>query len=183
MEHIRVNQHIRLETVKVSMAPVIFEAIDKNRAFLRMWLPFVDYTLRVSDTQKFLESLSNQNSIEREETYSIWYKEEFAGLIGFKDTDWVNSKTELGYWIVKKMQGKGIITSSIKELIRYAFKKLKLNRIQIKVATGNKKSAAIPGRLGFKFEGTEREGEYHKPVYFDLEVYSLLKSDWIMKEI
>ena len=179
MEHIRVNENIRLETVKDSMAPIIFDAIDKNRNFLKIWLPFVEYTFGVSDTEKFIESLNSQDGKRKDETYSIWYKEEFAGLIGFKDTDWLNRKTEIGYWIIEKMQGKGIITLSIKELIKYAFKKMKINRIQIKVAAGNKKSAAIPKKLDFRLEGIEREGEYHKPVYFNLEVYSLLKSEWM----
>lgn len=180
MEHIRVNESIRLESVKPSMATVIFEAVDENRKFLRKWLPFVDYTLHVSDTEKFLKSLSKPDCKKGDETYSIWYREHFAGLIGFKDTDWVNRKTELGYWIVEKMQGKGIITLSVKELTKYAFRKLKLNRIQIKVADGNKKSSSIPLKLGFKYEGKEREGEYHNPQYFNLEIYSLLKSEWGM---
>jgi ribosomal-protein-serine acetyltransferase len=178
MEHVRVDDNIRLETVKISMAPVIFDAINKNREFLSVWLPFIDYTMRVTDTEKFLKSIAGQKFKKKDETFSIWYKEEFAGLIGFKDTDWVNRKTELGYWIIEKMQGKGIITSCIKELAKYAFRKLQFNRIQIKVAVGNSKSAAVPQRLGFEYEGTEREGEYHKRGYFDLDVYSMLKSDW-----
>ena len=104
-------------------------------------------------------------------------KEEFAGLIGFKETDWVNKKTEIGYWLIEKMQGKGIITSCVTKLIKFAFQKLKLNRTQIKVAVGNSKSVAIPKRLGFTLEGIERAGEKHGQEYLNLKVYSLLKSD------
>jgi ribosomal-protein-serine acetyltransferase len=50
--------------------------------------------------------------------------------------------------------------------------------VQIKVAKGNLKSLQIPRRIGFKFEGIEREGELHMNEYFDLEVYSILKRDW-----
>jgi ribosomal-protein-serine acetyltransferase len=89
----------------------------------------------------------------------------------------VNKKTELGYWLAENMQGKGIITGSITVLIRFAFKKLKLNRVQIKVAVGNFKSLAIPKKLGFSFEGIERAGEKHQQLYHDLEVYSLLAND------
>ena len=101
----------------------------------------------------------------------------FAGLIGFKDTDWMNKKSEIGYWLAENMQGKHIVTSCVEKLIQHAFQKLKLNRIQIKVAENNTKSASIPKRLGFVYEGTERAGEKHHNKYLNLKVYSLLKED------
>ena len=177
MDYIRVTNNIELETLRLSMADVIFEAIDRDREFLNRWLPFVDYTQNKSDTENFIKSVVNQPGRKRDEVYSIWYKQEFAGLIGFKETDWINRKTELGYWLTQRMQGKGIITACTEKLIRFAFQKLNMNRVQVKVATGNSKSAAIPKKLGFSFEGTERQGERHKNKYFDLNVYSLLKSD------
>ena len=177
MEYIRVNSKIELETLKLSMTDVIFETIDRDREFLTRWLPFVDYTQNKSDTENFIKSVVNQPGRKRDEVYSIWYKHEFAGLIGFKETDWINRKTELGYWLAERMQGKGIITASTEKLVRFAFQKLNMNRVQVKVAVGNSKSSAIPKKLGFKFEGVEREGERHRNTYFDLEVYSYLKSD------
>ena len=177
MDHIRVTNNIELETLKLSMTDVIFEAIDRNRDFLNQWLPFVDYTQNKSDTENFIETVVNQPGRKRDEVYSIWYKQEFAGLIGFKETDWINRKTELGYWLAERMQGKGIVTACMEKLLRFAFQKLNMNRVQVKVAVNNSKSAAIPKKLGFKFEGIEREGERHKNRYLDLEVYSLLKSD------
>lgn len=177
MDHIRVNSKIELETLKLSMTDVIFESIERDREFLTRWLPFIDFTQKKSDAENFIKSVVNQSGRKRDEVYSIWYNQEFAGLIGFKETDWINRKTELGYWLTKKMQGKGIITSSTEKLLRFAFQKLNMNRVQIKVAVGNSRSSAIPKKLGFKFEGIEREGELHQNKFFDLEVFSLLKSD------
>ncbi len=179
MEQITVNENIRLEIVKLSMAPIIFETINRDREYLKTWLPFVEFTNQLSDTEKFIESVVNHPESKKEELYSIWYKEEFAGLIGLKDTDWTNKKTELGYWLAEKMQGKGIITNCVRKLLNYSFQKLKLNRVQIKVAAGNIKSAAIPQRLNFQKEGIERSGEFHKNQYLDLEIYSMLKHEWL----
>ena len=151
--------------------------MDKDRKYLKTWLPFVDQTTEVSDTEKFIERVLENTETKKNEIFSIWFHEEFAGLIGFNDIDWLNRKTEIGYWLAEQMQGKGIATLSAEKLIHYGFKKLKLNRIQIKVAVGNTKSASIPKRLGFIFEGIERSGELHGRKYVDLEVYSRLKSD------
>jgi len=158
------------------MAQEIFDTIDRDRNYLRNWLPFIDSTRQVSDTETFIESISGKSN-KRDIIYSIWYREEFAGLVGFKDTDWMNQKTEIGYWLAEKMQGKGLITLCVERLIKHAFQKLKLNRIQIKVAENNTKSASIPKRLNFMFEGIERAGEKHNNQYLNLETYSLLRKD------
>lgn len=176
----KINNKIHLEEITLSMAPVIFETIDRDRNYLRQWLPFVDFTREVSDTELFIKGMLSEKNKRRDEIFTIWYNMEFAGLIGFKDTDWVNNKTELGYWLAENMQGKGIITLSTAKLVRYAFKKLGMNRVQIKVATGNHKSAAVPSRLGFQFEGIERHGELINGIYHDLQIFSLLKHEKIV---
>ncbi len=177
MDHIQVNQKLRMERIRMSMAPVIFQTIDRDRSFLSNWLPFVAFTKDVSDTEKFILSIVGQKGKRRDDVYSIWYNEEFAGLIGFKETDWINQKTELGYWLAQKLQGKGIMTMCVRTLVQFAFQKLGMNRVQIKVARENKKSAAIPQKMNFSFEGTEREGEKHESKWLDLDVYSLLRTD------
>nr|WP_319270838.1 GNAT family N-acetyltransferase [uncultured Draconibacterium sp.] len=176
MQHIRVNHKIRLELIDSSMADVVFQTINRDREFLKKWLPFVNYTSKVEDTKTFIESIT-QNSNKSDLVYTIWYNEEFAGLIGFKDTDWVNRKTELGYWLAENMQHKGIITACVKKLMRFAFQKQKMNRIQIKVAEGNLPSEKIPVKLGFMYEGTERQGEQHNHGYHNLKIYSKLKHE------
>lgn len=176
MEHIRVSDKIRIEEIKLSMAHLIFEAIDRDREYLKQWLPFVDFTKQPSDTEAFISGVISKGN-KKDHIYGIWYKEEFAGLIGFKDTDWVNKKTELGYWLAEHMQGKGIISLCVEKLNKYAFHSLKLNRIQIKVAEENSKSEKIPIRSGYTYEGTERDGELHNNHYINLKVYSLLKTD------
>ena len=176
MEHIRINDKIRLERVKASMAPVIFQIIDRDREYLKEWLPFVNFTKKVGDTELFIESISSPENV-RDEIFSIWYNEEFAGLVGFKDTDWTNKKTEIGYWLAQPMQGKGIIYACVQKLLSYAFQKLKLNRVQIKVAEGNQKSEAIPQKLNFTFEGIERAGELHGKDYLNLKIFSRLAAD------
>ena len=177
MEHIRINNKIRLEKIKLSMAEVIFDTIVRDQQYLKTWLPFVEYTQQVDDTRLFIQSVTDDDGSTRKAIYSIWVNEEFAGLIGFNDIDWANKKTELGYWLAENMQGKGIITLCAQKLIQYAFHKLKLNRIQIKVAVGNEKSAAIPKRLGFQFEGIERNGELIENKFHDLKIYSLLRNE------
>jgi ribosomal-protein-serine acetyltransferase len=110
--------------------------------------------------------------------YLIFLKDKFVGLIGTKDTDVGNKKTEIGYWLSENHQHSGIMTNSCKVLINYLFDELSINRIQLKAAAENYKSRNIAERLGFTQEGIEKEGELHKRGFVDLIVFGLLKKDW-----
>jgi len=178
MEKLTIDDHLFLERLSLSHVDLIFKSIDQNRKFLRKWLPFVDFTHKVTDTEKFVRSILEKPVSVRDEVYVIWYKHEFAGLIGFKDADRVNDKIEIGYWLAEKMTGKGIATLAARKMVNLAFRNMNMNRVQIRCGVGNEKSSAIPRRLGFSFEGVERAGERHNHDYIDLEVFSLLKREW-----
>jgi hypothetical protein len=55
---------------------------------------------------------------------------------------------------------------------------LNLNRIEIRIAPENQASRAVCTRIQFRHEGILREAEWLGDRFVDLEVYSLLKSDW-----
>ncbi len=170
---------INLTQLKSSDAVAIFNTIDSQREYLGKWLPFVEFTKELSDTEGFVNSIANAPQDRFEFVFTIRKSDEFIGLIGFKDTDRVNKKTEIGYWLSEKYQRQGIVTKAVERLCDFAFAELGINRIQIKCAVGNEPSRKIPQRLGFKYEGMERQGELLTGgVYADLEIYSKLKSDW-----
>jgi len=170
-----VDNNIRLKEIGLEDAEAIFSTIINERDYLKKWLPFVELTREISYTRSFIENYLNSDK--QDLTCAIYYHDQFVGLIGLKDTDSANKKTEIGYWLSEAFQHKGIITSSCKTLIHFAFNNMNINRIQIKVAKGNLRSQRIPKRLGFKREGVERDGELHSRGFVDLIIFSLLKAD------
>jgi len=181
MQSIVVSNEILLERLQPNDAPTLFNAIDQNRSHLEKWLPFVDYTQEVKDSEAFIQKIVSNREETRNEVYTIWFKGNFAGTIGFHNTDRVNEKTEIGYWLIKDMTGHGIIQRSCKVLIRIAFEKMGMNRITIRCAIGNDASEKVALALGFCFEGIERSGERYHDLFFDLKVFSFLKSQYISK--
>jgi ribosomal-protein-serine acetyltransferase len=178
IKSIIVSENIILKQIELSDSDDIFSAIDNQREYLGKWLPFVETTRVVDDTKGFIRSMLEPEIESREYTFVIHFNGDFAGLIGFKGTDRQNKKTEIGYWLSEKYQKKGIVFESVKALLNFAFNELEMNRVQIKCATGNIPSRNIPLRLGFRFEGIERDGELLAGgVFTDIEVYSLLKND------
>lgn len=176
--NIQVTPGLELRSLMISDAHDIFYTIDSQRAYLGQWLPFVAYTKNLSDSEKFIESVVNAPKERFEHIFTIRKQNGFVGLIGFRDTDTINKKTEIGYWLSQPYQKQGIVTQSVRRLVEFAFDNMEINRIQIRCAVGNMASQKIPVALGFKFEGVERAGELLTGnVFTDLMVYSKLKSD------
>jgi len=175
---LNVDKNIVLKQLELADTPDIFNTIDSQREHLGPFLPFVETTKQLSDTQAFVESVVNAPEDRLEYTFTIRVNGRMAGLIGFKDTDRTNRKTEIGYWLSRDFLGRGIMTRSVSTLCDFAFRELDINRIQIKCAVTNSASRNIPQRLGFQLEGIERAGELLTGgVFTDLAVYSKLKGD------
>jgi ribosomal-protein-serine acetyltransferase len=178
MQSIVVSNEILLERIDIRDAATIFNAIDQHRSHLGAWLPFVDTTRSVVDSETFIRTVISHRDETFNEVYTIWFKGEFGGIIGYHNTDRVNEKTEIGYWLISEMTGKGIISRSCRTLIELAFEKMGMNRVTIRCATANTASEKVALRLGFNFEGVERDGERYHDLFLDLKVFSLLKKEF-----
>jgi len=175
---IYVDEGLVLKKLGEESAGAIFEVINRNRHYLRKWLPFVDNTWKIEDTEMFIKSVLAGGGPKRDIVFEICYQDKFAGLIALKEVDRWNKKTEIGYWLDPDLENKGITTRCCRALIECAFKKMAMHRIQIKVGIGNVQSSRIAEKLGFRLEGIERAGEKFPDHYLDLEVYSILRKEW-----
>jgi ribosomal-protein-serine acetyltransferase len=70
------------------------------------------------------------------------------------------------------------MTKSCRAVINYIFNELELNRVEIRAAVLNKKSRAIPERLGFTQEGIIRSAEWLYDHFVDHVVYGMLRDEW-----
>ena len=175
----QVDEHIQLRQLEPRFAEDLFQLIDRNRTYLREWLPWVDGTLSPKDTSHFIQLTLNQIAANNGFQTGIFYQGVIAGCIGLHRIDWGNQKTSIGYWLAAEFQGRGIMTKACKAMIDHIFNELELNRVEIRAAVKNRKSRAIPERLGFTQEGTIRRAEWLYDHYVDHVVYGLLKEEWV----
>lgn len=173
----KVDEDILLKVLEKSDATAFYAVVDRNRNYLREWLPWVDGMNCPEDYEPVISMWRKQLSDEDGFQAGIFYKGEVVGMIGLHGIDRGNRKTSIGYWLDSDYQGKGIMTRSCQAVIDYVFHTLNLNRVEIRCGTGNSKSRAIPERLGFTHEGTIRAGEFLYDHYINSEVYGLLKTD------
>jgi ribosomal-protein-serine acetyltransferase len=133
----------------------------------------------VDDTLAFIHESIEKNKTGEQLTTFIYNGVDFAGSISFVKLNKDLKMGEIGYWLHRDMQQKGMMTKTCQRFIDYAFRTKALNRIEIKVATQNLKSQAIPKRLGFTHEGTLREAFTMYGQFYNLELFSLLRREWI----
>lgn len=173
-----VDSEITLMNLEMSSSDALYRLIDLNRGYLSEWLCWVEDTRSVMDTINYIFAMSEHDMYSSRYVMEIWYNNLLSGLIDVHNGDRLNKKAEIGYWLGEKFQGKGVMTRACSAIINYALNDAGLNRITIKCAEGNKKSQAVPKRLGFNFEGIEKEGQYLYNKYVDLFVFSMLKKNW-----
>ncbi len=173
-----VDEKIRLEGTAIGHAQALFAAIDSNRVHLSRFLGWVDQIKTVDDSVAYLQQCEELEAQQKEVSFMIFYEDNMVGRIGLHHLSLFNKTAAVGYWLSEKYTGKGIMLKSCKKLIDFGFDTLNLNRIELKAATGNVKSQAIPKKLNFKQEGILRQAEMANNTPLDLIVFSVLKSEW-----
>lgn len=174
----KLGEHSELRLLEERHAQELTELTDRNREHLREWLPWLDNNRTVEDRKNFiratLKQLANNDGFQA----GIWHDGELAGVVGYHGINWKDRSTSLGYWLGKEFEGKGLMTDSCRALTTHAFKAYGMNRMTIVCATQNKKSRAIPERLGFEFEGVQRQVEWLYDHFVDHALYGMLVDDW-----
>ena len=169
---------ILTDKIRVSLsipqyATELYKLTDRNRAFLRQWLPWLDNISAEQDTCSFLKMQLQRFGRGEALHLTIFYEDEVAGVAGFNEIDSTNGIGYIGYWLGQSFNGRGIMTTVVRDLIGIGEEFYGLQKFDIRCATGNSRSRAIPERLGFSHEGTLRRAEKVYDQWFDHEVYAL----------
>ncbi len=90
-----------------------------------------------------------------------------VGSVYLRDVDYNNKKAEFGIFIGEEIaRGKGIGSLATKKMIEYAFGKLQLHKVYLRVRSTNDVAISCYKKVGFDIEGTFRDdvlidGKYH----------------------
>jgi ribosomal-protein-serine acetyltransferase len=173
-----IAKDLKLVFPQLYMAEELFQLIEENRDFLRAWLPWLDQSESVEDTRAFLKTAISQVANENGMQCVIVFKGSIAGMVGYHNIDNQTKVGQIGYWLSEAVNGKGIMTQCVKELITAGFVILELKKVEIHCAVNNTRSRAIPEKLSMKQEGIIRRAENLYGRFVDHVVYGILDTEW-----
>jgi len=171
-----VGDDIGLRLLEEADAQALQVLIEANRDRLARWLPWAE-AQGFEETLEFVRKTRSQAQENNGFQAAIVLDGEIVGVAGYPDVDWANRSTRIGYWLDEVHQGRGIATAAVRVLVDHALSVWRLNRVEIHAAAENRRSRAIPERLGFREEGTLRQAQSVGGRYLDHVVYSMLATD------
>ena len=87
------------------------------------------------------------------------------------------AQCELGYCIGKAWWGRGLMTEAVKEVIRYLFEEVGMNRIEAAHDVHNPASGKVMQKAGMTFEGIHRQASKNNTGVCDIAIYAILAKD------
>jgi ribosomal-protein-serine acetyltransferase len=178
----RVDQQTELRILTESDAPGFYEVLRANREHLGRWFDFAEHLQSMDEVVAFLQRTHERYTRRSGFWCGIWQCDSLIGAVGISNFDGDNRTIELSYWLTQSQTGKGIATRACAAMIDYLFKEYGLNRVGIRCAAENQRSAALAARLGFRMEGVLRQAERFDGRFRDIAVYGLLADEWTARK-
>lgn len=184
LANLLVMEKLQLEGSKVILRPFeksdyldVYNNIQDKKIALYVGTP---YPYSEIEAKKFVDVAMKHWITNEAKQFAIIDKAsgKFAGAIGlmFKRKD--GPLAEIGYWMGTQFRGNGLMTESVKLLIKHGFEKEGLEKIYGRAYLPNRSSARIFEKLGFLLEGRMRKQIYREGFVFDVNFYGLLKSEF-----
>lgn len=141
----------------------VHQAVVESQEVLKQWMPWAieipseeDYAVRVREEQL--------NFLARKNMWMLLFlkgTDTLIGCSGYPRFKWDIPSVEVGYWVRTGYGGHGYITEATARLTELAFDVLGAKRVEIRCDALNKRSAAVPQRLGFTLEGILKHDSRH----------------------
>ena len=129
----------------------------------------------IADSEELLTWLTTENFA----SWSIVHRadKKVIGMCFLHSFNFHHRRAEMAFNLSRSYWRQGYATEAVREMIRFAFKRWVLNRIEGTCMLDNIASARVMEKLGMKFEGVLRQHSFAKNRFHDLKLYSILRNE------
>lgn len=160
-----------------------FALTDRNRAYLRTWLPWLDFVKTPSDTYNFLHNALKTNHTQQSLNFFIKDNDTIIGTIDLRgigddndshlDKEGVRSAL-VGYWLSQDYAGQGITSWALGQLITLLtsdYAELGMQMVLLRCNPDNIASNKVAQKNNFIYSHTLPKAENLYGQWVDLNVY------------
>ena len=149
------------------------------------FLETVPYPYKQKDAKIFIKERANKHLKEKKGYFfSIFLKDndEIIGGMCLSDISKQHKNAQIGYWIGRKFWRQGYGIEALQLILRFGFKRLKLNKIYVRVHHPNKASAGLLKKAGFREEGLFKKHVRKGKTWFDEIRFGMLREEYERKK-
>jgi [ribosomal protein S5]-alanine N-acetyltransferase len=172
------TNRLLLRRLVLADAPDLFE-VASNPEVTRSITWQTHRTLE--DTERFIQVVHDWYDRQEVLYWAILRKSDrkLIGTCGI--FEWVprDARAEISYTLGRPYWDQGFASEVVRELIRFAFETLQLNRLEGRCLLENTASAHVMEKARLTLDGILRQQLYLKGAFRDLKVYSLLRQEWL----
>lgn len=155
-----------------------FQLIDRNRAYLKQWLGWLDDMTSLDHLERYLQNALIEISDEHVMRAWVFKGEKIIGIVHLAEIDWTKRRAMIGYWIGQEYAGKGYATAAAAAMIDFAFEEWQLEEIEIRCASGNVASQKVAVKLGLDRTGLAFRNEWLYDRYVDHVIFTVRADAW-----
>lgn len=175
------NQQLQVEGVKVFLRYVTDDDFDEMMGLFRESLKFYKGLINPPLDRESFTAYVARNLDDANECFVICRKTDNQ-IVGAINMSQIFRKSfqnaYLGYSLGVKYVGNGFMTEAVQLILRYAFKDLKLHRVEANVQPHNKDSIAVLQRCGFTKEGFSPKYLKISGRWRDHERWAIIRENW-----
>ena len=157
------------------------DAVHASKTELNEWLPWAHLSYSKSDATNYIRDSVKSWREERAYDFAIRRLDDPDRHIGNMSV-WFISRSfktgEIGYWIRTDETEQGAATEVAARTLQIAFEELKMHRVILRIAVGNRGSERVAEKLGFFREGILREEIKVRDQWLDHSVWGLLEHEY-----
>lgn len=173
---LQLDDDLALRLTERHHAQGLYRLVERDRDHLGRWVPWT-----ATATPEWVESLI-ADELQRFSAGRGWRAElclrgEPVGQVWLHDWGGAGGSTEVGYFVVRSHEGKGIVTRCLRALMRHFFEERGVGRVAIGLDARNTRSLAVVQRLGLKPEAVLRRVIVVDGEPADLSMFGLLREE------
>ncbi|TWD79923.1 RimJ/RimL family protein N-acetyltransferase [Kribbella amoyensis] len=173
-----ITENAELRPLEPWQAAEFLAHVDKARANIEPYIPWAELVVDEESARAFLQRYAVRQAEDAGRLYGIWLDGELVGGLLFRTFEPRWGSSEIGVWLDGHAEGHGLVTRSAQVLIDWALGDRGMNRVEWRCVPANARSVAVAQRLGMTLEGTLRQAFPYRDQIHDLQIWSLLRSEW-----
>ncbi|HEU4948465.1 MAG TPA: GNAT family protein [Kribbella sp.] len=178
---VKLTETAELRPLEPWQAPEFLAHVEKARANLEPYIPWSAVVVDEQSARAFLQQYAERQAADEGRLFGIWQNGELVGGLLFRTFDAKSGGCEIGVWLAAAAEGRGLITRAARRLIDWAVVERGMVRVEWRCVPTNERSIAVAKRLGMACEGTLRQAFPYRGEIHDVQVWSLLRSEWLQR--